>query len=232
VNSRIRLLCSLLCAAAVSALGGYTINPPQIILNAGMGESMAWVEVVHTGGGPAAIELAVLTRNLSIDGEPMEGRDAPTDDFIVYPAQIILRAGEKAKVQVAYKLKGKVTADKAYTLRAKEVPLPVEDSEDKVVTGVTTLMNYYSVIAFETGKTGKLTFVSSKQTEKGKVELIMENKSNGRVGGEGLVLTIGGKEKIKNMTGTKNSIMPGQKRRFTFDYNRPLTAKEVSFGYR
>jgi len=232
VRSRIRMLLALLCIAAFAAFGAFTIEPPTVILKANMGENMAWVEVVHSGGGPMAIEISVLTRDLNIDGDAEMTRSVPSPDFVVYPAQLILQPRERAKVQVAYKHKGKVAADKAYTLYSKEVPLPVQEEVDEVRVGINTLLEYYSVIAFETGKQGKLTFVSSKLIEGGKVEVVVENKSQGRVGGEGLVITVGGKEKITNFTGKKNSIMPGQQRRFTFDYKRPLTAKELSFGYR
>jgi len=232
VRSRIsiRMLLPLLCIAAGAARGAFTLEPPVVILKADMGENMAWVDVVHAGGGPMAIEMMVLERELTVDGEPVIGRKVISPDFVVYPSQLILQPRERAKVQVAYKHKKKVTADKAYTLYSKEVPLPVQGEIEEVRTGVNTLVEYYSVIAFETGKQGKLTFVSSKLIDGGKVEVIAENKSNGRVSGEGLVITIGGKEKIRNFSGKKNSIMPGQQRRFTFDYKRALTVKEVSFG--
>jgi P pilus assembly chaperone PapD len=207
------------------------IEPPEIIMKTSMNETMAWIDVVHTGGGPIAVELTMFERELDIDGEVKTGALQRSSDFTVYPSQVILQPRERARVQVTYKVKKKVTADKAYLLYSSEVLLPVgEDVDDQVRTGVNTLINYYSIVAFETGKPGKLTFVSSKSLGDGMVEVVVENRSAGRVPGDGLVITIGGKEKIRDFVGKKNSIMPGQKRRFVFSYARPLTAREVSFG--
>jgi P pilus assembly chaperone PapD len=221
-----------LCCLAGTAFPAFHLEPPLIVLKADIGERMAWLDVVHTGGGPMAVELVVLERKIDLDGEAITTGLARSDDFTVHPAQIILQPGERQRVQVAYKGRQRVTADKVYNLFSKEVPLPVMDEEAGVRTGVNTLVNYYTVIAFETGKLGRLTFVSSKMIGNGVVEVIVENKGSGRVPGEGIEIIIGGKERIRGFTGTKNSIMPGQQRRFTFEYRRPLTAGEVTFGHK
>jgi P pilus assembly chaperone PapD len=203
----------------------------MIILRANMGESMAWVDIAHTGGGPIAVELTVFERLLDMDGETQTENLPVSRDFVVHPSQIILQPGERQRVQVMYRGRQRVTADKAWLLYSKEVPLTVAEEADGVSMGVTKLVSYYSILAFETGRTGRLSFVSSRPIGDGKIEVIVENKSNGRVVAENLVITIGGREKIRNFTGTKNSVMPGQQRRFTFEYGRPLTAREVTFGY-
>jgi P pilus assembly chaperone PapD len=201
----------------------------MIVLKTSMGENMAWVDVRHTGGGPMAVNLAVYDRELDLDGESKPVNGSPNPNFTVYPAQIILQPGDRARVQVLYKGKQKIASDRTFYLNSSEVPLRIVETTDEVKVGVQTLMTYFSVIAFETGKPGKLTFVSSKQIGDGKVEVIVENKSAGRVPVENLVLSVG-KERITNFTGRKNSIMPGQQRRFTFNYGRAVTAREVTFG--
>jgi hypothetical protein len=132
-----------------------------------------------------------------------------------------------------YNSKQKVTADKAYFLFSKEAPLTIDDGDGSggVRTGIKTLMSYYTVISLETGNQGRLTFVSSHTIENGKIEVIVENRSRGRVPVDRMVLTIGG-QNITNFTGVKNSIMPGQRRRFTFDYPRAVTASDIKFNYR
>jgi len=212
-----------------SANAAFTIDPPMIVLKTSMGENMAWVDVRHTGGGPMAVNLAVYDRELDLDGESKPVHGSPNPDFTVYPAQIILQPGDRARVQVLYKGKQKIASDRTFYLNSSEVPLRIVETTDEVKVGVQTLMTYFSVIAFETGKPGKLTFVSSKQIGDGKVEVIVENKSAGRVPVENLVLSVG-KERITNFTGKKNSIMPGQQRRFTFKYGKALTAREITFG--
>jgi len=219
---------TLFCVIGISR-AAFTIEPTVITFDAGNGVRTAWADVVNTGKTPMAISLVVLERVLDIDGELNMKASVPSPDFVVHPKEIILPAKKSVRAQLMYK-GAKVTADKAYLLFSKEVPVSLADEEEgaKVRTGVRTLMNYYTIIAFETGKSGSLTFVSSAMTKGGKVEVIAENKGNGRVRVGNLALRVGN-DLIKDITGTKNAVMPGQKRRFTFKYHRPLTAGEVKF---
>jgi P pilus assembly chaperone PapD len=193
-----------------------------------MGENSAWLELVHTGGGPMAIELTVLERELDLDGEIIMGDMKTSTDFIVHPAQIILYPGERARAQVMFR--GATTADRAYFLFSKETPLHLSEEGEGVRMGVITLMNYYTVLAVSTGRPGRLTFVSSRMIGSDTVEVIVENASNGRVQGTNLAIVIGD-ERITNFTGKKNSIMPGQRRRFTFRHPRPLSAGDIRFEH-
>jgi len=172
----------------------------------------------------------IFERLLDLDGELDRKAMIPCKDFMIYPSEVILYPKESANVQLSYKDKQRVKEDKAYILFSKEVPLSLEDEEggEGVKMGIQILMNYYTVVALETGKTGKLAFVSSKMINDGNIEVIVENKGGGRVKVDKLAIRTD-TDLITNFTGTKNSIMPGQRRRFTFKYLRPLTAKEVKF---
>jgi P pilus assembly chaperone PapD len=227
---RLRILISAyLLLAACAARAAFSIDPAVVTFFADKGEKTAFVQLVHTGGGPAAVQFSVLERILDVDGVLLNERMPKSADFLVHPREIILYPGERATVQVQYKGKGRVTADKAYVLYSQEVPLNVDRDDDGVNMSVQMLTNYYTVMAMETGKPGKLVFVSSKEIGGGKIEVIAENKGAGRVPMERIVLVVGGKA-IREFTGKGNSIMPGQQRRFTFDYPRAVTAKEVQFG--
>jgi P pilus assembly chaperone PapD len=219
----------LFCFAG-GAWASFAIEPAIAAIQVGAGENAAWLELAHTGGAPMAVEMAVYERELDLEGEVMRDTLVKSKDFMIYPSEIILYQGERVRVQVIYKGKQRVTADKAYILSSREVPLPVSEEGGGVRVGVSTLMNYLSVVSLETGKPGKLTFVSSKSLGGGEIEVIVENKSGGRVRLDGAAIIIGNGEKIANFTGKKNSVMPGQKRRFTFKYSRPLTAKEFGLG--
>jgi P pilus assembly chaperone PapD len=217
------------CCFAGPVLAAFAIEPAVAAIQVGMGENMAWLELAHTGGGPMAIEMTVYERELDLDGELKRGSLVKSKDFMLSPSEIILYQGERMRVQVIYNGKQRVTADKAYILFSKEIPLPVAEEGGGVRVGVNTLMNYMSVVSLETGKPGKLTCVSSKSLGGGDIEVIVENKSGGRVRLDGAAIIAGGR-KIANFTGKKNSVMPGQKRRFTFKFDRPLTAKEFGLG--
>jgi P pilus assembly chaperone PapD len=225
-------LTCLLLLAVIPARAAFTIEPSVILFFADKGEKTAFVEIVHIGGDPAAVQLNVLERRLNLDGVQVSDTVLPkSSDFLVHPAQIILYPKERATVQIQYKGKGRVTADKAYALYSQEVPIDVgRDDNDGVSTSVKVLTNYYTIISLDTGKPGKLVFVSSKAIGGGKIEVLAENKGAGRVRMERINLVVEGKL-IKEMTGRTNSIMPGQTRRFTFEWPRAVTEKEVRFVY-
>jgi P pilus assembly chaperone PapD len=226
--SSLLLICLFIAVPPVQA--AFTIEPAVISFFADKGEKTAFIELVHTGGDPAAIQLSVLERKLDVDGKLIEEGLSPSSDFLVHPAQVILYPKERTTIQVQYKGKGKVTVDKAYTLFSQEVPIDVGMEDKGVSMLVKMLTNYYTVIALETGKPGKLVFVSSKAIGGGKIEVLAENKGAGRVKTEMLTLIVDGKP-IRVFTGKGNSIMPGQTRRFTFEWLRAVTEKEVKFVY-
>jgi len=222
------IVCLLFAVHAVQA--AFTIEPAIITFFADKGEKTVFVQIVHSGGDPAAIQLNVLERQLDIDGNLIQKGLSKSSDFIVHPAQVILYPKERATVQVQYKVKGRVAADRTYALYSQEVPLNIDRDEGDITMSVKMLTNYYTVISLETGKPGKLVFVSSKAIGDGKIEVLAENRGAGRVKIENLNLIVGGKL-IRDMTGKSNSIMPGQTRRFTFEWPRAVTDKEVRFVY-
>lgn len=217
---------------ASAACASFYINPFTLRLQVSKGEQTGWVEVIQNSKErPVAIEMGVYERILDLDGD-MKDTLVPVKDFVVYPSEILLYPGEKAKVQVVFNSKAKLESDRAYTLLAKEIYIPLpesQESKNKAMVGFSTMVMYHGVIALETGKTGSLSFVSSKGLDSGRVEVVVENKSAGRVPADNLYMLVGGK-KIKDFTGKENSIMPGQKRRFIFKHPKPPTAGEVRFG--
>jgi P pilus assembly chaperone PapD len=229
LKTTIQILIILICAA--TAYAGFIISPQVLALKVNTGERVGWVELAHTGGSPIAVELTAHQRILDLDGD-LDSLPA-SDDFLVYPSQILLYPNGKAKAQVVLKGKEKITADKAYILHAKEIPFnfPKEEVEEKINMGITVSISYQIVIALETNKSGTLSFVSSKALDSGYVEVIVENKGTGRVKvPAGFFYIMAGGKKITEFSGAGNSIMPGQKRRFTFKHSKPLSAKEFSWG--
>jgi P pilus assembly chaperone PapD len=224
---------SLACVffAPLPAAAAFTIEPALITFFADRGEKTAFVEIVHTGGDPAAIQISVLERLLDIDGMLLKDALPKSSDFVVHPAQVILYPKERATVQVQYRGKGKIAAERAYVLYSQEVPIDVAREEDKGMNlSVKMTTSYYTVISLDVGKPGKLVFVSSKSIGGGKVEVIAENRGAGRVKMENLNLVVGGKL-LKDITGKSNSIMPGTQRRFTFEWPQAVTARDVRFSY-
>jgi len=226
--SSLSLVSLLIAVPHVQA--AFTIEPAVITFQANQGEKTVFVELVHTGGDPAAIQLSVFERTLDINGVFNRSEMPKSNDFVVHPSQVILYPKERANVQIQYKGKGKITTEKAYVLYSQEVPINVAKDDEGGNISVKMLTNYYTVISLDVGKPGRLIFVSSKAIGGGKIEVLAENKGLGRVKMDDLKLIVGGRY-INEMTGNSNSVMPGQTRRFTFEWPRALTEKEVRFVY-
>jgi len=222
------LMCLLLSARSASA--AFTIEPAIITFFADRGEKTTFVEIVHTGGAPAAVQLGVFERVLDINGILVKEKLPKSSDFVVHPAQVILYPKERTSIQVQYKGKGKINVEKAFVLYSKEVPIDVAKEDEGLNMAVNMTTSYYTVISLDVGKPGKLVFVSSKVIGGGKIEVLAENKGAGRVKMDNLNLIVGGKM-INDVTGKSNSVMPGTQRRFTFEWPRAVTAKEVRFVY-
>jgi len=214
---------------ACIANAAFGVRPSLITMQVKRGEYNGWIEVSHFEGEiPHAVELIVKERILDFDGN-VKDTLVVNGDFLIYPSRIVLYPKETVRVQVLYRGKEKINADKAFVLYAREIPLPEGQKEERTIMTIAVMVNYSVGILMDTGKPGSLSFVSSRNLDSGRVELVMENKSQGRFPLEGAYI-MAGKNKIADFSGKTNSVMPGQKRRFVFNHNRPLYAEEVKFG--
>lgn len=196
----------------------------------GRGEYNGWIDISnHDDKNPIALELIMQERIFDLDGN-IKDTIVPNKDFVISPSRILLYPQKKAVVQVIYKGKAKIDADRVYSLLVQEIALPEgKPNENEIRAGIEFKVNYNVSVLMEAGKSSDLKFVSSKALDSGMVELIMENKGKGRFSFQDKNLYIG-KEKIIVYTGGKNAIMPGQQRRFVFKYPKTINAKDVKFA--
>jgi len=224
----------ILLAAAQAAYAQFSIEPQILSFKANSGDRVGWVEVASGGSNPIAVELSVHKRVLDLDGKIIDDSLLQSNDFTVYPSQILLYPGKKVKAQIVLKSKEKISADKAYILYAREVPFDFPKEElfqKKLDLNISISIAYQTIIALETNKPGSLAFVSSKALDSGYVEVIVENRGAGKVPVNSLYNIMAENKKITEFKDIgKNSIMPGQKRRLIFKHNKPLTAKDFSWG--
>jgi len=224
----------ILLAAAQAAYAQFSIDPYILSFKANSGDRVGWVEVASGVSNPIAVELSIHKRILDLDGTIIQDSLLQSDDFTVYPSQILLYPGKKVKAQIVLKSKEKIKADRAYILYSREVPFDFPKEElpfpKKLDINLSVKVSYQTIILLETNKPGSLTFVSSKALDSGYVEVIAENRSSGRVSVNGFYIMAENKKITEFKDFGRNSIMPGQKRRFIFKHNKPLTAKDFNWG--
>ena len=218
-------------ALASPSLANFEVSPFILKLRADKGQISGWFEVKpNQDKRPVAVELSLFDRVLDING--VEDQKSPeSKDLTIYPSELVVYPGEQVKVQVVWAGKSLPSADRAYTVLAKEVPVDLNQPgpKEKLDLSFKTLVRYRLVVAIETGKKGVLSVVSSKKIDSARTEIIVENKGAGRIPMDGFHLLIAGK-KYDDFPGLGNAIMPGDKRRFVLPLATPPVAADIRFG--
>jgi len=124
----------------------YTVSPNLVLLRSRGPESSGFIPLENKGAKPAAIEITIHEVHKDLDGQAISGK-AADDDFIIYPAQLVMVPGDEVGVQVRWIGEPALDAERAYTLVAREVPIPRKHGEEPapsvgIRVDITVLTNY------------------------------------------------------------------------------------------
>lgn len=225
-------LAFILTFIATPAQAAFSIEPFVLRLDVSRGQSTGWIELAPmVDHRPVPVEIQVFERQVDENGNEIF-ETPPSQDLVVYPSEVLLFPGQKVKVQVSWAQKTPPTSDRSYALVLSEVPLPVQNKEmgPEPVAQLQTLARFRAVVALETGKSGQLAVLSCNKSGEGKVEIMVENRGQGRVPLEGMQLIIRGKKYHHFVGANGNSVMPGQKRRFELELPYIPTTHEIRYG--
>lgn len=139
------LLLALSLWLPVHALA-YTVEPSVLRFGVSGGDSSAFLRLSNRTAQPAAVEIVINEFDRDLDGRGVIGREAD-DDFIVYPAQIILMPGDETSVQIRWIGEAVSDVERAYSLTTREVSIPRmdqvrADAGEGVRINVNVLTNY------------------------------------------------------------------------------------------
>ena len=104
------------------------MEPSLLRLGVSGGDSSAFLRLSNRAAKPAAIEIVINEFDRDLDGRGVLGREAD-DDFIVYPAQVILMPGDETSVQVRWIGEAVSNVERAFALTTREVSIPRKDQE-------------------------------------------------------------------------------------------------------
>jgi len=139
----LRMSLALFCLLPLGA-AAYTFAPSIMTLAPSGARSSGFFRLENKAMKAVAIELAIYECHKDIDGKTLKGKDV-SDDFIIYPAQVILMPGDEVNVQVRWVGADASATEGAYTIVARELPLPRKPGEEKqagVRVMVMVLVNY------------------------------------------------------------------------------------------
>jgi fimbrial chaperone protein len=124
----------------------YTVEPSVLRLGVSGGDSSAFLRLSNRAAKAVAVEIVINEFDRDLDGKGIIGAEAD-DDFIVYPAQMILMPGDETSVQVRWIGEAVSNVERAFSLTTREVPIPSKDQDpsetgEGVRINVNVLTNY------------------------------------------------------------------------------------------
>lgn len=137
------LVFALLLPARASA---YTFSPEIATLTPAGDKSSVFFQLNNKTMKVAAVEITIDECHKDLAGKTVKVRDAD-EDFMIYPSQIVMMPGDEAGVQVRWIGNPELAGERAYTITAREVPIPQKDENESANAGgvlvkVTVLINY------------------------------------------------------------------------------------------
>lgn len=115
-----------LCLLAEPA-GALKISPFKTSLEADSANPTEVFRVENNAGESAAVEISVTTWSIATDGS--ESNASAESDFIVFPAQMVLKPHESRAVRVQY-VGVAPQREKAYRVVAEQLPISLRDTPD------------------------------------------------------------------------------------------------------
>jgi fimbrial chaperone protein len=134
------LILSCLSSQAVA----YSFSPQLLMLET-LGEASSGLFFLENKDShPVAIELSIQEHHKDQNGNSIVG-SVVDQDFIIYPAQLILMPNEQATVQIKWVSTKPIHNEQAFSVHSQqvEIPAPIVSSATKGVSiGFTILINY------------------------------------------------------------------------------------------
>jgi fimbrial chaperone protein len=141
------LYCKILLAVATLLplpASAYTASTSLVTLQTYGSGSSAFLWLENKSIKPAAVEFSINEHLKDIDGKTILGAEAG-DNFIIYPAQVVMVPGDEVSVQLLWVGEPVLEAEQVYALFSREVAIPRKvDSSEGVRIDITVLMNYES----------------------------------------------------------------------------------------
>ncbi len=235
-SSLLSLLVALMLALAPLPAAAFRLIPIEMELQpSGRGATQIF-RIENDGKEPVAVEVKVMARAMGMEGEDVLTED--TDNFVVFPEQIILQPNENQSIRVQWV--GTPTPDRELSFRLIAEQLPIDIGKPAPQGGQVRLLVKYVASLYIVPPTAapKVSVVSAKpqDTPGGKaLEVVLRNDGTARkvlrdatlaVQAGSTSLTLAGQEQLAGLVG--ENLLGGTTRRFLVPWPAGLTAGPVS----
>lgn len=138
--------------------------------------------VTNDGDTAIAVEITIRHRAMAADGS--DSLDDAEDDFVLFPSQIVLPAGQRQAVRVQYIGSPGIDTEKAYRIIAEQLPIDL-DSEAKTGVNIDFLLRYVGAIyVVPSGAVGRIEVGTAEIRKSGagrELALTLRNEGNAHV---------------------------------------------------
>lgn len=128
----------LFFALLVSSVKAFAFKlSPMVVSFAASGSKATQVLTLENNANEKVpVQVEVFTREIDSKGEEVR---KPTEDFNVYPEQLVLLPNEKRNVRVTYTAGKNLSSEQAFRIVATQVPVEFKDRNAKAQTKKTSL---------------------------------------------------------------------------------------------
>ena len=189
---------------------------------------------------PATVQIRIMHRDLDLDGHET---DIPAEnDFIIYPAQMVLKPHTKRSVRVQWVGPPSLKEEKVYRIIAEQLPVNLDKTHPRK-SSVKFLVSYHGAL-FVTppglSHNVKLDFVGTTTVKDKKVlDIVLHNRGNMHAMLRNLELritdsksntvTLTGEDQLKGMLG--ETILGKHRRQFILPFPENLTGKVTKVDF-
>lgn len=192
---------------------------------------------------PASVQIRVTTRDVDVDG--VEKNSDAEKDFMIYPAQLVLKPHASRSVRVQWLGDPNLKEEKAYRIIAEQLPVNLDKNKPKTST-VRFLVSYRGVL-FVTppGLAANVTldFSGATQDAAGNkfLEIVLHNRGTQHAmlrnlkldikDDQGKTITLADEDQLKGLIG--EGILAGHRRNFMMPWPKGLTdiVRHIDFTF-
>jgi fimbrial chaperone protein len=198
-------------------------------------------KVENNTNQPASVQIRITTRDIDVDGGEKNVDDEK--DFMIYPAQLVLKPHQSRSVRVQWVGDPDLKEEKSYRIIAEQLPINLDRNQPKTST-VRFLVSYHGAL-FVTppGLSSNVTldFSGSTRDVTGKkfLEIVLHNRGKQHAMLRNLKLhikdnkanaiTLFGEEQLKGITG--EGILAGHRRQFMIPWPKELTGTPTHIDF-
>ena len=142
--------CCLLLAFSAPAFA-YSFSPSVASLSPSGKNSSRIYSLSNEADKPVAVEITISRFKRDETGKAVGVEEDAMQNFMVYPARVVLMPKETRLVQVAWIGPGDIKEERGYHILAKQVPVPLGEEKEDLLPGkarieIDVLFNYRGIV--------------------------------------------------------------------------------------